>query len=389
MHKAWRTTMAVAVCAVVVAGSSAHGSPAGMTISSQLPADSTAIITSPSAATALTRSAPPAESAKISPLRNPVEYFRTAVSKMPTRWRSKRGASNPVVQPVLPRNDSIALSTPTGPPTPELLISVAQLCELQGNVPQARQHYQRALATWPGNVEVLRAAARMEDRQGQLPLAENLYQQAIAANPQHAGVLNDLGLCLARQGKLEASIQMIEQAVHLQPEKALYRNNAATVLVELRQDQKALAHLAAVHGAADANYNLGQLLVQRGRRADAAPYFVAALEQSPGMQAARLALARLQGQDVAGTPTAASQPAVAAETPVPAGSPVVAPPQPASPVGPQFNYPATARSPELGASSYLPPNYYAPTGRFPATVPPSVGPRYLPPVASQPGAVRR
>ena len=152
---------------------------------------------------------------------------------------------------------------------------------------------------WPGQVEVLRAAARMEDRQGNLPLAENLYQQAVTANPQHAGAVNDLGLCLAREGKLQPSLQALEQAVQLQPTKALYRNNAATVLVEMHQDQRALAHLAAVHDAADANYNLGQLLVERGRPADAAQYFQAAVQQNPGMQQAQVALAKMQGSQVA------------------------------------------------------------------------------------------
>src|SRR6185295_3022232 len=106
-----------------------------------------------------------------------------------------------------------------------------------------------------------RACAQLEDRQGNLPVAEGLYQQAVAANPQNAAALNDLGLCLAREGKLEASLQQIEQAIQLQPDKTLFRNNAATVLVEMRQDQRALAHLAVVHNQADANYNLGQLLV--------------------------------------------------------------------------------------------------------------------------------
>ena len=87
---------------------------------------------------------------------------------------------------------------------------------------------------------------------------------------------------------MQPSLQALEQAVQLQPSKALYRNNAATVLVEMHQDQRALAHLAAVHGAADANYNLGQLLVERNRAADAAPYFQAALQQNPGMQQAQV-----------------------------------------------------------------------------------------------------
>jgi Tfp pilus assembly protein PilF len=314
---------------------------------------------------------------------------------------------NPVMQPVPPGAGSVAHSAPAGQTTPEQVISIAQLCERQGDVQQARHHYQRALGMWPGHVEVLRAAARMEDRCNQLQLAEHLYRQAVATNPQHAGALNDLGLCLARQGKLDASLQMIEQAVQLHPAKPLYRNNAATVLVEMRQDQKALAHLTAVHGSAAANFNVGQLLVQRARPNEAVPYFVAAIEQNPEMVAAQEALAKLQGTEVstetatASAPTAdtasaptttvnESVPEVATQPAPPASTPGVAPQQDPS-IGPQFGYPATARSPEFGQSSQLPPGYYPPTRPFPATGVPAYGPspRYLPPVANQPGSTYR
>jgi tetratricopeptide (TPR) repeat protein len=309
---------------------------------------------------------------------------------MPIGSKAKRSASaNYVMPPAERHNDSISLSTPVGQPTPQLFISAAQMCEKQGDISQARNNYQQALSMWPGHVEVLRAAARMEDRLGDLAVAENLYQQAVTANPQHAGAHNDLGLCLARQGKLEASVQVIEQAIQLQPDKALYRNNAATVLVEMRQDQRALGHLAAVHGAADANYNFGQLLVQRNRAADATPYFQAAVEQNPQLEHAHVALAKLRGQQVQNNVTA-TYPATAA--PQPAGQ-AVAPQAPtyAPQTGPQLSYPSTARSPDAGASSYSPPTNGAATDAFRAANDPRIGsmPRYLPPVSGQPGAMQR
>ena len=198
-------------------------------------------------------------------------------------------------------------------------------------------------------------------------MAENLYQQAVTSNPQNAAALNDLGLCLAREGKLEPSLQVLEQAVRLQPDKSLYRNNAATVLVEMRQDQRALGHLAAVHNPAEANFNLGQLLVDRGRPGDAATYFQTALQLNPSMQQATDALAKLGAQP--NSPIVAQQTPVAPAVPqqqfAPAG-PNFGPQQPTYSSGPQLGYPATARTPGPGTSSYVPP-------------------QYVPPVASQPG----
>jgi tetratricopeptide (TPR) repeat protein len=278
-----------------------------------------------------------------------VKYFAAAVSEIPQAWKSDKSDSNKPAP-----KDSISLDTPTGPPTPQLVISMAQLAEKQGDIFQARRQYQQALAKWPGHVDVLRAAARMEDRQGELRLAETLYRQAVNANPNHAGALNDLGLCLARQGQLDASMQVIEQAITLQPQKPLYRNNAATILVEMRQDQRALAHLTAVHAPAEANYNLGQLLVQRGRPGDAAAYFQTALQLNPELQAAQVALGQLQGQNALapGAWGVPASPEFTPDTTMPMSAPVVVPQQPQ--VGPQLEYPATAHSPEYGTSSYMP-----------------------------------
>jgi tetratricopeptide (TPR) repeat protein len=369
--KDWLTTIAAGVCAFGMAVTTAIASPAGMARPNRAPATTQApvrIASKPAISADASASRP---SAEISAVRNPVKYFATAVSELPRAWKSKKNKSN-AVSPVVPRSDSISLDTPTGPATPQLVISMAQMSERQGDIFQARRHYQKALSTWPGHVDVLRAAARMEDRQGELRLAETLYRQAVGANPQHAGALNDLGLCMARQGQLEPSIEIIEQAIALQPEKALYRNNAATILVEMRQDQRALAHLGAVHAAAEASYNLGQLLVQRGRPADAALYFQAAIEQNPEMQAAHVALAQLQGHDFAAQ-GGANSPHVTSGAAIPNAGAAVVPQQ--QPAGPQLGYPATAQSPDFGASSYAPPRNGIRIGARPV---------YAPAVGNQP-----
>jgi Tfp pilus assembly protein PilF len=349
--KDWLTTIGAGMCAVGLTVTSAIAGPSGMAVALRSPLTASA----PASGTSK-RSVPVARvaarpSAEISPWRNPVKYLAATVSEIPQVWKSDKSDSNEQVS--VPK-DAISLDTPTGPPTPQLVISFAQVAEKQGDIFQARRQYQQALAKWPGHVDVLRAAARMEDRQGELRLAETLYRQAVSANPQHAGALNDLGLCLARQGQLDASMQVIEQAIALQPQKALYRNNAATILVEMRQDERALAHLSAVHVPAEANYNLGQLLVQRGRPGDAAAYFQTALEINPELQAAQIALGQLQGNNalVPGAWGVPASPEFTPDTTMPSAGPMIVPQQPQA--GPQLEYPATANSPEFGTSSYVP-----------------------------------
>jgi Tfp pilus assembly protein PilF len=384
VRNVWLTSTAAVLMVVVSVGTTARGNPGttwwGGPTASTVPASSTV----PQMA-ALAQPVPP--SSQISPSEHPVKYFAAAMSELPiaSAFRSGATPTGMAAGRATAAPDSISLQTPAGPPSPQLFISLAQMSERQGNVDQARNQYKQALSMWPGNVDVLRAAARMEDRHGHLDWAEYLYQRAAASNPHHAGALNDLGLCLARQGKLEQSVQTIEQAIHLQPDRALYRNNAATVLVELRQDQKALAHLAAVHSPADASYNMGQLLVERGRSDEAEPYFVAALQQDPQLQPAQVALAKLRGETIAGQSPAISESQV--------------PTAPTAEEGPQFapqpGYQPTAQTPAAPTPAYptyLPPTYQqAPTGSYavPIGSPVSVAPRHLPPVGALPGVMNR
>jgi Tfp pilus assembly protein PilF len=349
----WLKTVAASLSAVAITGASVTANPALMAARPASKAPATNVPAQQTTTSLQSVAAPPSE--KESPFKNPFKY-------LPLGSLGKKPSQNQIAPPADSHASSVAASTPVGQPTPEQFISTAQQCESQGDIQRAHDNFQQALNMWPGHVEVLRAAARMEDRLGNLTIAENLYVQAVTANPGHAGALNDLGLCLARQGKLDASVQMIEQAIQLQPQKPLYRNNAATVLVEMRQDQRALAHLATVHGAADANYNFGQLLVQRGRASDATQYFQAAIDQNPQMTHAQVALDKLRGEQVPATAT--YTPAVTPTPQVPAAQPAATPS--ASPdAGPQMIN--AAKQPG-----------YRPS---PTTAPPT---RFLPPVAQRP-----
>jgi Tfp pilus assembly protein PilF len=191
--------------------------------------------------------------------------------------------------------DSFASNKPTGPPSPQLYASFAQLAERQGNIEGARRYYQQAVGVDAKDISVLLSWAHLEDRQNNLREAESLYQRALAAEPTNARALNDLGLCYARQGKLSQAATTLQSAIQSQPTKALYRNNLATVLVEVGRRQEALAQLQAVHPPAVANYNLGFLLERRGDRADAISCYQTALAMDSNMSAAQSALAKLDG----------------------------------------------------------------------------------------------
>ena len=177
MHTAWRKSISVAVSALGLTATTVLADPASMAMSGRRPAPaaqpatsstfwpwSKSAPTNPAPAPApMTTQAPPtwpgvqpvAPSAEISPLHHPIKYLGASLP-----IGKSKPTTHPVMQPSQPRTDAISLSVPTGPPSPEFFIFAAQMCEKQGDLPQARQNLQRALSMWPGNADVLRAAAR-------------------------------------------------------------------------------------------------------------------------------------------------------------------------------------------------------------------------------------
>lgn len=147
--------------------------------------------------------------------------------------------------------------------------------------------------TQVATARTLREQGHEADRVGTLGEAERLYRLAMEADPTSAAVVNDLALCLARQGQLDKSASTFLQAISMRPEKPLYRNNIATVLVEMGLYDDAKSHLMAAYPPATASYNLGHLLVNRGNQEKAIAAFQEALAYDPNLAAANEMLASL------------------------------------------------------------------------------------------------
>ncbi len=190
--------------------------------------------------------------------------------------------------------DPLSLGNEKRELTPNLYVSMGQIAEQQGRIDEARKHYQKAISANPTDTGALLAYARLEDRQGDLTEALKLYEAAAATTPDHAGAYNDLGLCLARTGQLHKSVGMLQRAVQLQPAKPLYRNNLATVLVELDRPDEALTQLKAVYPPAQAHYNVGFWLQKRGLKDAAADQFATAVSYDPTFASALQWLAKLR-----------------------------------------------------------------------------------------------
>jgi tetratricopeptide (TPR) repeat protein len=182
--------------------------------------------------------------------------------------------------------DAVALSTPLPKPTAELYLSTGRVHETSGRIDLAIEQYRKALQVEPYHLEATLSLAHLYDRQGKFAEATKLYQQATQRDPNRAAAFNDLGLCHFRQGQYGPALGALTRAVELQPTRKLYRNNLATLLVEMDRPEEALAHLKAVHPPAVAHYNLGYLHSQAGQREQAVAQFRLALAEDPEFAAA-------------------------------------------------------------------------------------------------------
>ncbi len=174
-----------------------------------------------------------------------------------------------------------------------VFVSAARVYEMQGKYPQAREHYEKALAAQPDHLDALVGLARLKHREGDLVAATDMYQRALRKHPNNALVLNDLGLCYARRDMLQQAEQSIGRAVKIDPDSKLYRNNMALVLVEMGQRDAALQQLMSVHSQAISHYNLAYLLKAKGMNDEAAKELNVALQVDPSLQPARAMLAQL------------------------------------------------------------------------------------------------
>lgn len=309
----------------------------------------------------------------------PVANQTSWTDKVTAPFKSLAPKKKPAAVADVSKTDPISLGFASGPTTPALYVSMAQMSDQGGNSAHARAMYQKALSLDPKNLDALLGLARLEDREGNLPAALQVYQQAVNLHPQDARALNDLALCHARCGELQKSYQLLDQAVRINPEKQLYRNNIAKVLIELNQVDQAVGHMTAVCQPDVANYNMAVMLTQRGRKAEAVSFLQIALAANPQMSAASTLLASLTGTALAAQSAVAAAPVL--NSPITVSAPLNTPAVPNDDITPTpyvpgenmaVSYPSTGAPPVIPQPQSVP----AETARVPVGYEPNV----LPPI---------
>jgi len=161
------------------------------------------------------------------------------------------------------------------------------LLERQGHFERAAVQYHRALALQP---EFLSARNRLGitlNKLGRNAEATQHFQRALDKHPATAYLHNNLGFSLYLEGKYEQAEAALALALELKPDFARAHMNLALVLARLDRFEEAFNELTQAGSDADACYNMGILLAEAEKYAEAAQYLEGALVARPDFDAAR------------------------------------------------------------------------------------------------------
>ena len=164
------------------------------------------------------------------------------------------------------------------------------LLERQGQFERAVVQYQKALRMQPDFVTARNRLGITLNKLGRHTEASEQFRQALRYQADKPFLYNNLGFSLYLEGQYEKANAALEDALRLKSEYARAHMNHALVLAKLNRFDEVASELAQACDPPDANYNMGILLTEAQRYADAACYLERALTLRPNFEAARLQL---------------------------------------------------------------------------------------------------
>jgi len=132
--------------------------------------------------------------------------------------------------------------------------------------------------------------AVLYDRQRMLDAAEREYREALRELPRSADVRNDYGYFLYSRGDYSGSESQLRAALKLRPDHPQARLNLALALAGQGRHEESFGEFDRAVGRASAHYNTAVLLLRGGEVERGMGQLRLALQEDPGLEAARLLL---------------------------------------------------------------------------------------------------
>lgn len=199
----------------------------------------------------------------------------------------------------------------------KLHLHYAKWQEHIGNLSESRDSYEFVLSEEPESVDAILGLARLDQLSGRTHQAEQGFQKALKLSPGNPQALEAAGQFYAAEERWGEAVQYLRQGVAAAPDDRAIRFNFAVVLAKSGDIDSALPEFVEAIGEAEAHYNIGLVLYEKGELAASEQHFAQALKIKPDLQEAQYWLSELRGDEAARSAVAAAPSDSRSEKPAP------------------------------------------------------------------------
>lgn len=153
-----------------------------------------------------------------------------------------------------------------------------------GNLAQAHVSLERALTLNPRNAAIHGQMAQIYLQKGEYPEAIDYLQKRLIAQPDHIDSWHYLGMAHFSLNQFEDAVHSFEKVLQLTHRHPECYEHLAIAYLKLDDKEKALTYFfrqLEIQPTANAYYNIGVLLIEKGRHRDAIEYFRQAVALEP------------------------------------------------------------------------------------------------------------
>jgi tetratricopeptide (TPR) repeat protein len=172
----------------------------------------------------------------------------------------------------------------------ETHLAHAKWREESGDLVGARSSYELVLGVDPDSVSAIIGLARLDQLAERHTEAEQGFLKALKMKPNDPHVLDSIGQFYASQERWDEAINALRKAMLAAPNETKSRYDLAVALARSGRIDEARPHFAKTIGDAESHYNIGYILYEQGRLADAQKELYQAVLKKPELEEAQAML---------------------------------------------------------------------------------------------------
>lgn len=169
----------------------------------------------------------------------------------------------------------------------EMHLAYGRYSEQNGDVAKARESYEAVLEENQKSVEAILGLARLDLLGGRPEQAERRFREAMSAAPSSAEAIEATGQFYLSQERYDEAVQVLTRGVELAPANRRMRQRLAIALARQGNLTAAETHFVEAVGDAEADYNIGLILYERGDSVQAEQRLLSAVMKKPSLAQAQ------------------------------------------------------------------------------------------------------